>query len=132
MQFYEIWQWVELKIKVFFISKSIKHVLLSKLGTVHTILFLNRVKNVKIRVEKWVDYTSISSPFKKTAKRKSGNYLPAPSQSVPLILVMKSGVGLPPWKKMGYPVFLSKSRLQKTRSLIDKKRRGSLVSSLFE
>ena len=35
-------------------------------------------------------------------------------------------------KKIGVPCFLSKSRLQKTRSLLYKKRRDSLVSSLFE
>ena len=53
----------------------------------------------------------------------------SPSQSAPTILVLKTWVGLWPWKKSGPKYGPEKSRLQKTGSLLFKKRRGSL--SLF-
>ena len=56
----------------------------------------------------------------------------SPSQSVPLILVMKSGVGCWPWKKIRSKIWGVKSRVQKTGSLLFKKRRGQAATSPFE
>ena len=47
----------------------------------------------------------------------------SPSQSLPLILVMKSGVGLRPWKKMGYPVFCQKAGCKKPGHCYSKRKR---------
>ena len=54
-----------------------------------------------------------------------------PVNLFPWFLLWKVGLVWDP-EKNGVPGSLSKSRLQKTRSLIYRKRRGSLVSSLFE
>ena len=49
----------------------------------------------------------------------------SPSQSAPTILVLKTWVVLWPWKKIRSKIWSAKSRVQKTRSLLFKKRRGS-------
>ena len=54
-----------------------------------------------------------------------------PSQAVPTILVLKTWVGLWPCKKRS-KIWVAKSRVQKTRPLLFKKRRGQAASSLFE
>ena len=47
-----------------------------------------------------------------------------PSQSVPTILVLKTWIGLWPWKKIRSKIWDAKSRVQKT--LLFKKRKGQL------
>ena len=54
------------------------------------------------------------------------------NQSVPNVLVLKTRVGLWPWKKNRAPFFLKKTGCKTSRSLLFKKRRVSLVSSLFK